>query len=54
MIQFKSRHDLSHEAFFACHVLDCNEEASKLHSTESNLIDVCQNHYNELNEKEYK
>jgi len=54
MIRFKSHKDLAYEAFFACRVLSCEEEATKLYSTESNIIDVCENHHKELTEKEYK
>lgn len=54
MIRFKSHEDLAYEAFFACRVLNCAEEATKLYSTESNILDVCQEHYDKLTEKEYK
>jgi hypothetical protein len=53
MIKFKSYEDLAYDAFYSCHVLDCELEAEKIYATESNIIDVCLNHYNELLKKEY-
>jgi hypothetical protein len=54
MIKFKSYEDLAYDAFYSCHVLDCELEAEKIYATESNIIDVCLNHYKELSEKEYQ
>jgi hypothetical protein len=54
MIKFKSYEDLAYDAFYSCHVFDCELEAEKIYATESNIIDVCLNHYKELSEKEYQ
>jgi hypothetical protein len=48
MITFKSYEDLEHIAFYYCHVLDCKLEAEKLYATETQIRDVCINHYTEL------
>lgn len=54
MIKFKTYDDIGFDAFYFCRVLNCKNEAEKLYATESNIIDVCQLHYNQLIEKEYK
>ena len=54
MIRFKSREDLAYDAFYSCHVLECETEASKIYATQSNIIDVCFDHYKELMEKGYQ
>ena len=54
MIQFKNARDLAYEAFYSCRVLDCTEEATKLYATETNVIDVCQNHHKQLIERDYQ
>jgi hypothetical protein len=54
MIKFKSKYETSMDAFMSCAVVDCEEEAEKLWSTESNVIDVCQKHFNELQEEYMK
>jgi len=48
MIIFKPYEDLSHNAFYYCHVLNCELEAEKLYSTETQIRDVCISHYTEL------
>jgi hypothetical protein len=48
MIKFKSSSDTFNDAFYSCRVFGCNVEAEKLYSTETQIIDVCLNHYNEL------
>jgi hypothetical protein len=48
MIIFKSYEDLAYNAFYSCHVLDCKLEAEKLYATETQIRDVCINHYTEL------
>ncbi len=48
MITFKSYSDLAYDAFYSCHVLDCEVEAEKLYSTETQIRDVCLDHYKEL------
>jgi hypothetical protein len=54
MIRFKSREDLAYDAFYSCHVLDCEVEAEKIYATQSNIIDVCLDHHKELMEKGYQ
>lgn len=53
-MKFKSRQDLAYDAFYSCHVLNCEIEAEKIYATESNIIDVCSDHYKELTEKGYR
>jgi len=48
MITFKSYEDLAYEAFYSCHVLECDVEAEKLYATETQIRDVCIDHYTEL------
>jgi hypothetical protein len=48
MIKFKSYEDLAFNAFYSCHVSECELEAEKLYSTETQIRDVCINHYTEL------
>jgi hypothetical protein len=48
MITFKSYEDLAYEAFYSCHVLECEVEAEKLYATETQIRDVCVSHYAEL------
>lgn len=54
MISFKSYEDLAYDAFYSCHVVGCDLEAEKLYGTETQIRDVCLNHYQELTEKGYK
>ena len=54
MITFKSYKDLAYDAFYYCHVSECELEAEKLYPTETQIRDVCLNHYKELTEKNYK
>jgi hypothetical protein len=51
-IRFKSPEHIGLEAFYSCRVLNCSNEAEKLYATESNIVDICQEHYNNLTEKE--
>ncbi len=48
MITFKSYEDLAYDAFYSCHVSNCELEAEKLYTTETQIRDVCINHYTEL------
>lgn len=48
MIVFKSYEDLAYDAFYFCHVSNCKFEAEKLYATETQIRDVCINHYTEL------
>lgn len=48
MIKFKNRSEVSLSALMICMVSECKEEAHKLWSTETNIVDVCQKHYNQL------
>lgn len=54
MKTFKAYNDLASEAFYSCHVVGCDTEAEKLYSTETQIRDVCLNHYKELTEKGYQ
>lgn len=48
MTKFKPKEDMMLDAFFSCNVFGCESEAEKLYSTETQIIDVCINHYAEL------
>jgi hypothetical protein len=52
MTNFKSYDDLAHNAFHSCHVMGCNLEAEKLYATETQIRDICLNHYKELTERD--
>lgn len=48
MIRFKSYEELADNAFYYCHIVGCEREAEKLYSNETQIRDVCINHYTEL------
>ena len=48
MLRLKNRNDLIYNAFLICLVEHCEEEALKLWATESNIIDVCESHFRQL------
>lgn len=48
MIRLKSRDAIIYSAFLVCLIEKCEEEATKLWSTETNVIDVCQKHHDQL------
>lgn len=48
MITFKSYEDLAYDAFYSCQVSNCEVEAEKLYTTETQIRDVCIKHYTEL------
>lgn len=54
MIKLKSRQDLIYANAMVCLVHECNEESTKLWSTETNVIDVCDKHYKQLEAEKYK
>ena len=54
MIKFKSSEDLAFDAFYSCHILGCDFEAEKIYPTESNIVDLCLKHYNELTDRDYR
>lgn len=45
---FKSRNEFETSAFLVCRIKECKDEAEKLWSTETNVVDVCKNHYDQL------
>lgn len=51
-IRVKSYEELSNSALYVCNLLDCYKEAEKLYSTETKLIDICQEHYSELTKRD--
>lgn len=53
MIEFKDRNSMIYSAFLICLVDKCNEEAEKLWSTETNVVDVCLKHYKQLEIERY-
>lgn len=54
MIKFKNRKDLTYSSFLICLVEDCQEEALKLWPTETNILDVCDPHFKQLQMEENK
>jgi hypothetical protein len=48
MIKLKSKEELWNSALLVCAVFDCEEEATHLFATESNMIDVCEPHRSQL------
>jgi hypothetical protein len=48
MLRLKNRNDLIYNAFLVCLVEGCEEEALKLWATETNIIDVCEPHFKQL------
>jgi hypothetical protein len=53
MLKLKNRQDIIYTALMVCLVHECNNEATDLWSTESNLIDVCNKHYKILEMEKY-
>lgn len=54
MIKLKDTNELSLSALLLCHIYNCAEEATKLWSTESNVIDICEQHYKQLTMEQYE
>jgi hypothetical protein len=48
MIKFKGRDEIIYNAFLICLVQNCQEEALKLWATETNIVDVCEEHFRQL------
>lgn len=53
MIRLKGRDEIIYNAFLICLVADCKEEALKLWSTDTNIIDVCETHFKYLEAEKY-
>ena len=54
MFRLKNRNALIYSTTLVCLIEDCREEASKLWSTETNIIDVCERHFKILESELYK
>jgi len=54
MLKFKHPNDMMYSAFFMCLVKDCQEEALKLWPTETNIVDVCEEHFKQLQREALK
>jgi hypothetical protein len=48
MMNFKTYEDLSFEPLGVCSVIGCEADGEKLFSTETKVLDVCLNHYTQL------
>jgi hypothetical protein len=48
MLKFKDRNEIIYNAFLVCLVQNCQEEALKLWPTETNIVDVCEEHFRQL------
>lgn len=53
MLKIKNKEEIIYSALMVCLIEGCKEEATKLWSTESNIIDVCSSHYNQLEAERY-
>ncbi len=48
MIKLKDKESIAHSAFYVCEADPCQEEATRIWATsESRIIDLCDNHYGE-------
>lgn len=54
MLKIKDRNALIYSAILVCLIEGCEEEGSKLWSTETNIIDVCERHFKILESEVYK
>lgn len=54
MLRLKNRNELIYSAILVCLIEGCEKEASKLWSTETNIIDVCERHFKILESEVYK
>jgi len=54
MIRLKDRKSLIYYTFNVCMVEPCDNTATELWSTESNVIDICNTHYMQLEAEKYK
>lgn len=48
MINFKSHDQLESERLGVCSVIGCDADGEKLSSTETRFVDICLNHYRQL------
>ena len=48
MLRLKDKSELNLSAVLLCMIDKCNEEGTRLWSTESNVIDICERHYKQL------
>lgn len=48
MIEFKSYDQIFCDPVGCCNVLGCEEDGTKLFATETRFLDVCLNHYTQL------
>lgn len=48
MLRLKGKDEIIYNAFLICLIADCQEEALKLWATETNIIDVCEPHFRQL------
>jgi len=53
MLQLKTRKELTYAAYMVCLISKCKEEATKIWATESNIIDVCSEHYRQLDSEKF-
>ena len=48
MLRLKNRNETIYNAFLICLIEGCEEEGMKLWPTETNIIDVCERHFKQL------
>ena len=54
MLRLKGRDAMIYNAFLICLIEDCEEEALKLWSTDTSIIDVCEPHFKQLQMELFK
>jgi hypothetical protein len=53
MLQLKTRKELIYNSYTICLISKCKEESTKMWATESNIIDVCSEHYRQLDAEKF-
>jgi hypothetical protein len=53
MLKLKNRNDIIYSAKLVCLIDKCDEEALKLWSTDTNIIDICETHFKQLQSERY-
>jgi hypothetical protein len=54
MLKLKDRNSLIYSAFLICLIEECQEQASNLWATETNIIDLCEKHFKQLQAEAFK
>ena len=54
MTKFKSYEKIFCDPLGCCNVIGCEEDGTKLFATETRVLDVCLNHYTQLQNERYQ